>query len=464
MARDRLPLRHRLSLRLRITLITAVVVAVVVAIGGLLILVALESELEDAADQAGLLRADEVATLAEQGDLPTPLEPMRDPESYAQVVAGSELVTATDDPGSDNFFGLPEQEPGETSIREVSRLPLDASGPYRVVSRGVTTPTGPVTVHVAVPVGDLEHTINTAARILAIGLSLLVIVLATVLWFATGRTLAPVDAIRTRAEAITAERLDQRVPVPPQEDEIGRLARTVNRMLARLERSAERQRRFVADAAHELRTPIASLRVQLETAGHRNPGSELGDLVEETVRMQALVDQLLLLARADAEAPWLRLTTVDLDDVVHSAAASLGSGGHVVVDVSAVEPVQLPADAALLERVVRNLLENAVGYAAAVVRVSLTASDGVAVLIVDDDGPGIPPDRRDEVFERFVRLDDARDRGRGGVGLGLALVWEIVEAHGGRIHVEGAPSGGARFVVELPADGDPGRGRAPREL
>ena len=187
-AGDRLPWRHRLSLRFRITLVTAVVVAVVVAIGGVLILVALESDLEDAADAAGRLRADEVAALAEQGDLPARLEPMRDPESYAQVVAGAQLVTATD-PGS-ALFGLPDQQPGQTTIEEVPRLPLDATGPFRVVSRGVSTPTGTVTVHVAVPIGDLEHTVTTAARIVGIGLSLLVVVLATVLWFAIGRTLA----------------------------------------------------------------------------------------------------------------------------------------------------------------------------------------------------------------------------------------------------------------------------------
>jgi signal transduction histidine kinase len=455
-AEDPVPWRYRRSLRFRITLVTAVVVALVIAIGGVLILVALESDLEQAADDAGVLRADEVATLAERGTLPDPLEPMRDPESYAQVVAGSEVVTATDGHGSDHPFGLPEQAPGETSIADVARLPLDATGPYRVVSRGVDTPTGPVTVHIAVPVDDVEHTVKTAARIVAIGLSLMVLALATVLWFAIGRTLAPVNAIRVRADAITAERLDRRVPVPPQRDEIGRLARTVNQMLSRLESSAERQRRFVADAAHELRTPIASLRAQLETADRRRPGTELDDLVAETLRMQLLVDQLLILARADADTSWARRVVVDLDDVVDSAVASLDPSPQITVDTSAVEPVQLTGDAGLLERVVRNLLDNAVGYATAAVRVSLSAEGGVAVLTVDDDGPGVPVGRREEVFERFVRLDDARDRDRGGVGLGLAIAEEIVRAHGGRVLVEDAPSGGARFVVTLPTYGPAG--------
>ena len=463
---DRVRWRHRLSLRSRITLVTTLVVALVVAVGGVLVLVALESELEDAADRAGVLRAGEVAALAEQGDLPARLEPMRDPESYAQVVAGSELVAASGDAGSQDLFGLPEQRPGESTVREVGSLPLAAAGPYRVVSRGVTTPSGPVTVHVAVPVRDLEHTISTAGEIMLAGLALLVLALGTVLWFAIGRTLAPVEAIRTRADAITADRLDQRVPVPPQADEVGRLARTVNQMLTRLEGAAERQRRFVADAAHELRTPIASLRVQLETAGERHPEAHLGDLVGETDRMQALVDQLLLLARADEGAPWLRLAPVDLDDVVGAAVTSLGPGGELV-DTSAVEPVQLRADAALLERMVRNLVENAVKHGSGVVGVALARQGGEAVLVVDDDGPGIPPDRRQEVFGRFVRLEEARDRARGGVGLGLAIVAEVVHAHGGRVRIEDAPAGGARFVVELPADEQDARrgpdSRAPRE-
>jgi signal transduction histidine kinase len=281
---------------------------------------------------------------------------------------------------------------------------------------------------------------------------LLVVVLATVTWLAIGRSLAPVEGIRARAEAITGQNLDRRVPVPDQLDEIGRLARTVNQMLGRLERSAARQRRFVADAAHELRSPIASLRVQLETARdtEETAGRE-GDMLYETTRMEGLVDQLVVLARADADTSWLRLETVDLDDLIDSAVTSLAPRDGLVIDTNAVEPVQLCGDARMLEQVVRNLVHNALGHARGTVRVSTSAAgDDLAVLIVDDDGPGVPEDRRDDIFERFVRLDASRDRDHGGVGLGLAIVAEIVRAHGGRVHVGDSPSGGARFVVELP--------------
>jgi signal transduction histidine kinase len=448
------PWRYRLSLRLRITLLTAVVVAVVVALGGALILVALRAELVEAADQAVRVRAEELASLAAVDRLPRPLPSMQDPVTFAEVVADGETVTASHGLVGDNGFGLPERKAGDVEVAGVSRLPLEVSGPYRVVARGVDTPTGPATVFVAVSVANLNHTMTVATRIGAIGVSLLVVVLATVTWLAIGRALAPVDAIRARADAITGRNLDKRVPVPARDDEVGQLARTVNQMLARLQNSVERQRHFVADAAHELRSPIASLRVQLETARDGDGARpRQGDMLHETERMESLVDQLLVLARADADAPWLRLSTVDLDDIIDSVVGSLGSGGPVTPNTSAVEPVQLLADAGLLEQVVRNLVQNALRHARQAVRVSAWAVGGVAVLVVDDDGPGVPEDRRGEIFERFVRLDDSRARDRGGVGLGLSIVAEIVRAHGGRVNVWDAPTGGARFVVELPIGG-----------
>jgi signal transduction histidine kinase len=448
----RLPWRHRVSVRLRITLVSALVVAVVVGVGGVLLLLTLRSELVAAADEEAGVRADEIAVLAAADDLPTPLPAMEDPEAFAEVVRDGRLVASTEGLEARNTFELAERRPGEVDVLAVPRLPLDEPGPFRVVARGVRTPTGTMTVFVAVPIAHVDDTVATAAEVGVIGLSLLVLVLATLVWLVVGRALAPVEAIRVRADAITGQSSDNRVPVPPQHDEIGRLARTVNRMLARLQHSAERQRRFVADAAHELRSPITSLRVLLETARDQDPGwHRVDDMLHETGRMQLLVDQLLLLARADADAPWLRPGPVDLDDVVDSAVGALTSDRGIRVDASAVEPVQLTGDARLLERVVGNLVSNAVDHARRVVRVAASEGDGhLAVLVVDDDGPGIPEDRRDDVFERFVRLDGSRGRDHGGVGLGLAIVAEIVHAHGGHVRAEESPLGGARLVVELP--------------
>jgi signal transduction histidine kinase len=262
-----------------------------------------------------------------------------------------------------------------------------------------------------------------------------------------------VEAIRRQAEVITGQRLNQRVPEPPTRDEIYRLARTLNDMLARLEASAKRQERFVADAAHELRTPLASLRTRLETAllrGDDEAGPELlQGLWSETVRLGSLVDHLLLLARSDAGTLRARARPVDLDDVVGEVLSST-QAGDVVLRARSVEPVQVTGDAALLEQVLRNLVENAVRHAVRAVDVSLSSEGSHAVLTVDDDGPGIPESERAEVFQRFVRLDDSRDRKRGGVGLGLAIVAEIVRVHSGRVDVSDSPSGGARLTVRLP--------------
>ena len=229
-------------------------------------------------------------------------------------------------------------------------------------------------------------------------------------------------------------------------------------MLERLERNAAQQRRFVDDAAHELRSPLASLRVQLETARDSPEGGRKeAELLHETARMERLVDQMLLLARADADTPWFRASAVDLDDVVDSAvdsAVDSSSGeSEVTIDTSDVEAVQVMGDADLLEQMVRNLVQNGLRFARELVRVSVgVTGERTAVVTVEDDGPGIPTDRRQDVFDPFVRLDVSRDREHGGVGLGLAIVSEIVRAHLGTIDVMDSSLGGARFVVELPLE------------
>jgi signal transduction histidine kinase len=263
-----------------------------------------------------------------------------------------------------------------------------------------------------------------------------------------------VDAISRRAELITGQRLEQRVPEPRAHDEIRRLARTINDMLTRLELSARRQDRFVADAAHELRTPLATLRLRLETALARGkPDADedlLPDLLAETLRLSSLVEQLLLLARSDAGRLTVQAAPVDLDDVVTDVVRA-NQDRKIAVREREVQPVQVLGEPALLEQVVRNLVDNAVRHARNQVDVSLTTDAANAVITVDDDGPGIPTDARSEVFERFVRLDDSRGRASGGVGLGLAIVDEIVKLHSGTVQVTDSPASGARLRVSIPA-------------
>lgn len=443
--------RLRVPLRTRIAATTAIVVAAILAVGGLLILASIKAQLYGSVDQVVQIRAAEIADQLAESDLPASLPLSGHTEFFVEVISGGRLVTASQGLDESNRLGLPEQPAGQVKVFGRDQLPLGEPGPYRVTAHGVETAEGTMTVFVAVSVEDLVEDIAEATRIGAIGLVALMLILGGVMWLALQRAIAPMDAIRAQADVITGANLNSRVPESRRFDEIGRLARTVNRMLGRLERSAEQQRRFVADAAHELRSPIASLRVQLETSrdGAGVRGRE-DDLLDETMRMETLVDHLLLLAHADADTPWLHMAITDLDDVLDTAVASVVLRDGIKIDTNDVEPVQLIGDANSLRQLAQNLVQNAARHAAHQVVISATTEADLAVIVVEDDGPGVPADRQDDIFERFVRLDEARDREAGGSGLGLAIVTEIVHAHGGSVRVEESPLGGARFVVELP--------------
>jgi signal transduction histidine kinase len=269
-----------------------------------------------------------------------------------------------------------------------------------------------------------------------------------------GRTLRPVDAIRAEVADISERSLDRRVPVPRTDDEISRLAATMNTMLDRLHTAAERQRRFVADASHELQTPLASVRTDLEVALAHPANTDWQDtavdLLTANRRMERLVRDLLFLARSDERTARPPARPVDLDDIVLSEAVRMRAAGHVHFDTSAVSAAAVNGRRDELTRAVRNLLDNAGRYARSLVTVALASDDGRVTLVVQDDGPGVPPGDRERVFRRFTRLDDDRSRETGGTGLGLAIAMEIIDAHGGAINVEDA-AGGARFVIRLPA-------------
>ncbi|HLA66093.1 MAG TPA: ATP-binding protein [Acidimicrobiia bacterium] len=296
---------------------------------------------------------------------------------------------------------------------------------------------------------QVRASVRSFGAIVAIAVPILVGLLALLVWIIVGRVLRPVEAIRARVAEIGGGGLDRRVPDPGTDDEVGRLAATMNSMLDRLERSADRQQRFVSDASHELRSPLASIRTQLEVALAHPESSEWRGVAEgvlaESLRMERLADDLLLLARADEGGLHRGADRVDLDDVVASEAERYPM---VSVGISSAETII--GDEMALRRVVRNLVENAVRHAESRVTVSVTRIEDAAVITVDDDGSGIPMAHRSEVFERFTRLEEARSRDAGGAGLGLAVVRGIVTAHGGTVEVGDAPGGGARFVVTLP--------------
>jgi signal transduction histidine kinase len=242
------------------------------------------------------------------------------------------------------------------------------------------------------------------------------------------------------------------VPESGSGDEIDQLAVTMNRMLDRLERATDRQRQFVSDASHELRSPLASIRTQLEVAMAHPDRADwravAAGVLDEGTRMEALVADLLALARADEGAIAAREDRVDLGEIARSEAAD--RPGPVTFEVRVVSTATVRGDAGALRRVVRNLLDNAGRHAATRVRVSVARSAEGTMLAVDDDGAGIRPEDRERVFERFTRLEEARTRDAGGTGLGLAVVREVVRAHRGTVRVADGELGGARFEVRLP--------------
>ena len=299
--------------------------------------------------------------------------------------------------------------------------------------------------------GSVDRTVGRVRTALWLAFPFAVLAGAFVTWLLAGRALRPVRAITEQAATITGGTLSERVPVPASGDEIATLATTVNGMLDRLETDDVRRRRFVSDASHELRTPVAVLKSEAEVALRTPDRTDVVALatgvLEESTRMATIIDDLLSLARHD-EGMAAPTTEIDLDDIVLAEATRLR---RVPVDVSAVSAGRVLGRPDELARVVAHLLDNATRHADDHVAVSLSSTEDAVTLVVDDDGPGIPVDHREAVFERFARLDEARSRDAGGAGLGLAVVRGVVQRCGGSVTVESSDLGGARFVVSLPA-------------
>ena len=440
--------RHPLrSVRVRTTLAAATVVglALVVASFALLVLLgrALTADIQDKAET----RASEIAMALEAGD-PVLLEGESEDEFVQVVDEAGQVVDSSSNVQGDP--ALADPDPGD-AVR-LESVPFE-DGRFLVVAARAASTRARI-VMVGRNLDDIGEATGAAAPLLTAGVPILVLVVAAVTWWITGRALQPVEAIRAEVEAISAAGLDRRVPEPDTGDEIARLATTMNSMLARLESSQARQRRFVSDAAHELRSPVASIRQHAEVALTHPGDAHVGDLAlvvhAENLRVEELVDDLLLLARLD-EGGHDGDEQVDLDDVVLAEATRLRSTTSLSVDTTGVGAGRVLGNAMELERVVRNLAENAVRHAVDGVGLGVTDTGQQVVLTVDDDGPGIAAVDRDRVFDRFVRLDDARARDGGGAGLGLAIVRAVVEAHGGEVSFVEAPQGGARVQARFPS-------------
>lgn len=368
------------------------------------------------------------------------------------------VMAASPASGLDVHLDSPALRPGETygSTDGGSGASGDTDD-YVYVSEGIYVNNRPATLVVAVPLSLQRGTLAVVLLFVLLVGPLLVLLGALVMWWLTGQALKPVRRITEQVRLIGGANLDERVDVPPTGDEIARLATTMNGMLDRLQASDRAQRRFVADASHELRSPLATLATTLEVA-RGDPSGEAWQelspvLVSQSRRMARLVQDLLTLARADDAGLDMRVADVDMDEVVSEEIARVRPALSQRLRVH-IEPVRLRADASRLQQVVRNLLSNAERHAESLIAVRLTAERHRAVLTVVNDGETIAPEDREKVFERFVRLDASRTRDTGGSGLGLAISREIVLAHGGTIATDADPEGRCRFTVTLPLPAD----------
>lgn len=376
-------------------------------------------------------------------------------DGYAVVEADGIVSTSSGSVFELDIPIIPTIELDELIFDDLAILET-APGSFINTSENVNLITGIVEIDgtevlVAADASSVDRSVQRVRSALWLGVPILTLLVAAVAWLLASRSLRPVRSITDQAATISGGTLDSRVPVPATGDEIATLATTVNEMLDRLEDDDHRRRRFISDASHELRSPVAVMRNEAEVALAHPERANAGDLAAavsaESARLATIIDDLLALARHD-EGVTPPANEVDLDDIVLAEAAR---ARRVHVDTKNVSAGRVNGRSDELARLVGHLLDNAARHADRTVAVSLRTENGNVVLNVDDDGPGVAVADRQRIFERFDRLDEARSRDHGGAGLGLAVVAGIAERGGGQALVEDSHLGGARFVVRFPA-------------
>lgn len=427
-------------MRGRTTLGATVVVAVALLIGAFSFYGVLSASIHGSTERAAEQRLEE---LTERAGGPGGKDIDALDDEILQIIGADGSVRAASEDAREKLGSTPlpvDDDPQTTTVDGETVL---------VVSEDIERDQ---TLVLAVSMEDDAETLATVATLLAIALPLLLLLVAVTTWSVVGRALRPVELIREEVDGITAERLHQRVPVPETADEIAALATTMNGMLDRLDAAATAQRRFVSDASHELRSPLATIRQHAELAQAHPDVTSIGELAEvvseEGLRLQGIVESLLLLARLD-EGASTHDEAVDLDDIALGEVRRLRAAG-IDVDGSGIHAARVHGDPRLLGQLVRNLADNAVRHSRGRVAIGVTPSDGYVFVTIEDDGTGVPAEERERIFERFVRLDEARSRDAGGSGLGLAIARGIAASAHGTLTVDDSRWGGARFVLTLP--------------
>lgn len=428
------------SVRGRTTLGATLVVAVALLVGAFSFYGILSASIRATTERAAEQRVDE---LADRLEGPGGRDVHTLDDEIVQVIGPDGTVRAASEEAQDELGSTALPSDGDTHTMTIDDKPM------LVVSEDLRDDQ---TLVLAVPLDDDDEALSTVALLLAIAVPLLLVLVAVTTWLVTGRALRPVNRIREEVDGITAERLHRRVEVPSSSDEIAALATTMNGMLDRLDASATAQRRFVSDASHELRSPLATIRQHAELARTHPATTSLDELAEvaseEGLRLQGIVESLLLLARLD-EGAGSHAEPVDLDDLALGEVRRLRASG-LDVDGSGIAAARVQGDPRLLGQLLRNLADNAARHSRGRVAVGIAPVERHVFVTVEDDGSGVPPEERERIFERFVRLDEARSRDAGGSGLGLSIVRAIAASAHGTVTVDESRWGGARFVVTLP--------------
>ncbi|MCW2860980.1 MAG: two-component sensor histidine kinase [Actinoallomurus sp.] len=449
------PLRwwRRRGLRARLVLTSAAVLALALVALAWLFGYTVRRSTIGTLDASARRSAGDVVTLINANRLPDPILTTGGASTIQVLDRTGRILAAS--PGGDRLVPLLDGRDLASARRDGRARFLDGRAyglpePLRVVA--LPAQNGQ-TVIAAASYEQVRDNLETVVRTLVIGTPILLVLLGAAGWLVIGGALRPITELRRGAEEITGTARSRRLPVPEAHDEVHDLAATLNDMLGRLEQAETRQRALVSDTAHELRSPLASIRTQLEVAlDHPDrqhwPETATGVLAD-TLRLARLADDLLVLARLDERdtRPAVR-EPVDLDALIRTAGER-HPAPRVPVDVRGRAPVTVRGDAAGLTRMLDNLIDNATRHAATGVRVRLARAGSWAEVSVIDDGPGIPEADRERVFARFTRLDEGRSRDEGGAGLGLAIVRETARAHGGDAFLTDAAPG-LRATVRLP--------------
>jgi two-component system, OmpR family, sensor kinase len=446
----------RLPLRVRLTAAFAVAMAVVLILAGSFAYFRVRSDLDSGIDDSLDARAAAVSALVAQSDTGlSQARPNGDLENFAQVLTPSGHVFDAS-PGAEQpaLSRSQLQDASSGSIRFDRSEALGTDGPVRILATPVHAQGRDLIVVVGAETEDRNNALTELRQAFLIGAPIGVLLAAGIGYLLATLALAPVERMRRRAETITLDRGEQRLPLPPASDEIRRLGETLNAMLDRLDESFRRERRFVAEASHELRTPITVLKSELEVALRTSklPPDELRAVrsaLEEADRLARLAEDLLILARADEGRLPVRRERTDIAELIDRATRPFEPGAEKLgreISIDAAGDLQASLDPLRVEQALRNLIDNSLRHGAGTVRVSAAAQDGALVLTVTDEGSGFGPEDRGHAFERFAR--GREERAGTGTGLGLAIVRAIAEAHGGTAEIV-ASDGSRGAVIQL---------------